>query len=278
MKKAILILILTSLSFYSFAQVEATTADGKKVMLYPDGTWKSTSSGKLSLVIAIPGLEIPKTVPKDLVITHTGYALSYNVNFKQAVWVAYELTENETNAVVERNDHFAPDPLLKSGSATNSDYAKTGYDKGHLAPSADMCYSAKTMNESFYLSNMSPQMPGFNRGIWKQLEEQARQWAIENKAVYIVTGGILTKGLPAIGKNKVAVPQYFYKVILDYSEPDIKGIGFILPNESSKETLQHYAVTIDSVEKVTNIDFFYKLPDDREQMIESKIDVNQWNW
>jgi len=277
MKKAILILILTSLSFYSFAQEEATTTDGKKVMLYPDGTWKSIRPVQLSPVVPIPELEIPKTGPKDLVITHTGYTLSYDVNFKQAVWVAYELTEVENNAVVARKDHFLPDPLLKSGSAAKSDYDKR-YDQGHLAPCADMCYSFKTMDESFYFSNISPQIPGFNRGIWKRLEDQVRNWAIDNKAVYIVTGGILTKGLPTIGKNKVAVPQYFYKVILDYSEPDIKGIGFILPNESSKESLQHYAVTIDSVEKVTNIDFFYKLPDDREKMIESKIDVNQWNW
>jgi len=188
------------------------------------------------------------------------------------------LTVDETKAVVERKDHFVPDPLIKSGSAANSDYTKQGYDKGHLAPCADMCYSLKTMDESFYLSNMSPQLPGFNRGIWKQLEEQVRQWAIDNKAVFIVPGGILTNGLPTIGKNKVAVPQYFYKVILDYTEPEIKSIGFIIPNKSSNELLQHYAVTVDSVEKVTNIDFFYQLPDDQENYIESKIDVNKWHW
>ena len=277
MKKAILFLILTFFSYFSIAQTEATTADGKKVFLYPDGTWKSVITSTLSPVVAIPHLEIPKTGPKDLVITHTGYTLSYDVNFKQAVWVAYELTEEETKAVVERKDHFLPDPLLKSGSAAKTDYDKK-YDQGHLAPCADMCYSFKTMDESFYLSNISPQVPGFNRGIWKRLEDQVRQWAIDNKAVYIVTGGILTKGLPTIGSNKVAVPHYFYKVILDYTEPGIKGIGFILPNESSKEPLQQYAVTIDSVEKVTNIDFFYQLPDDREKLIESKIDLNQWSW
>jgi len=258
MKKTILILFLISISFFSFAQSEATTTP--------------------TPVVAIPHLEIPKTGPKELILTHTGYTLSYNTTSKQAVWVAYELTSDETNPEVRRNNKFVPDPLIKSSSAANSDYAKSGYDKGHLAPAADMSYSQQTMLESFYLSNMSPQIPGFNRGIWKQLEEQVRQWAVDNKAIYIVTGGVLTDGLPAIGLNKVAVPQYFYKVILDYSEPDIKGIGFIIPNKSSQESLQHYAVTIDSVEKITNIDFFYQLPDDREIMIESAIDVNKWHW
>lgn len=278
MKKIILILVLISINFLSLAQEEATTSDGKKVILYPDGTWKSTISAISFPVVAIPHLEFPKTGPEELIITHTGYTLLYDTSFKQAVWVAYELTADETKAVVERNNHFIPDPLLKSGSAENSDYAKSGYDKGHLAPAADMSYSKQTMLESFYLSNMSPQNPGFNRGIWKQLEEQVRQWAIDNNAIYIATGGILTKVLPTIGLNKVAVPQFFYKVILDYSEPDIKGIGFIIPNKSSQESLQHYAVTIDSVEKVTNIDFFYQLPDDQENMIESKIDINNWHW
>ena len=278
MKRIILILFFASINFYCFAQVEATTTDGKKVILYPDGTWKTPVTVPTFKVTIIPHLEIPKPVAKELIINHTGYTLSYDVNFKQAVWVAYELTVDETKAVVERKDHFVPDPLIKSGSAANSDYTKQGYDKGHLAPCADMCYSLKTMNESFYLSNMSPQLPGFNRGIWKELEEQVRQWAIDNKGVYIVTGGILTNGLPTIGENKVAVPQYFYKVILDYSEPDIKSIGFIIPNKSSNELLQHYAVTIDSVEKATNIDFFFQLPDDQENYIESKIDLNKWHW
>ena len=278
MKKAILILFVTSISFFSFAQEEVMTSSGRKVILNPDGTWNIPVSVPAFHVVAIPHLEIPKPRLNELILTHKGYTLSYDKTFKQAVWVAYELTADETNAVVERKDKFVPDPLLKSGSSSNDDYKKSGYDRGHLAAAADMCYSLKTMQESFYLSNMSPQVPGFNRGIWSRLEDQVRQWAIDEKAVYIVTGGILTNGLPTIGENKVAVPQYFYKVILDYTEPDIKAIGFIIPNKSSQEPLQHYAVTIDSVEKVTNIDFFYQLPDDQEKVIESKIDINKWYW
>ena len=227
---------------------------------------------------AIPHPELPKPTNHDQIITHTGYTLSYNTTCHIANWVAYELTAEETVPVVRRNNKFIPDPLIQSVSASNADYKRSGYDKGHLAPSADMCYSYQTMAESFYLSNMSPQVPGFNRGIWKNLEEHVRQWAIDDKAVYVVTGTILTKGLPTIGHNKITVPAYFYKVILDYTEPEIKGIGFIMPNHWSQEPLQHYAVTIDSVEKLTGTDFFYQLPDDQEKVIESAIDLSKWSW
>lgn len=223
-------------------------------------------------------LELPKPNPSCQLISHIGYTLSYNTHFHIADWVAYELTAEETVAVVERNNHFVPDPLLTSCSISNADYKGYGYDRGHLAPSADMCYSYQTMAESFYLSNITPQNPSFNRGIWKKLEEQVRQWAIDDKAVYVVTGTILSKGLPTIGFNKITVPAYFYKVILDYTEPEIKGIGFIMPNQGSQTPLQQYAVTIDSVERLTGTDFFYQLPDNQERIIESTIDLSKWSW
>jgi endonuclease G, mitochondrial len=227
---------------------------------------------------AITHLELPKTIPGELILEHTGYTLSYNTAYHIANWVTYELTETETVSVVKRNDDFEPDPLLHAGSASNKDYEGKGYDKGHLAPAADMCWSFQTMDESFYLSNMSPQLPAFNRGIWKKLETQVRNWAKEDKSVYITTGPILTEGLKTIGDDKITVPSCFFKVILDYTEPGIKGIGFIMPNEGSSLPLQHFAVSIDSVEKVTHIDFFYQLPDEQENLIESKLDLNQWSW
>ena len=168
--------------------------------------------------------------------------------------------------------------MVKTNSADDHDYEGSGYDRGHLAPAADMGWSTITMAESFYFSNMSPQLPAFNRGIWKRLEELVRSWAIENKAVYVVTGPVLTSNLPSIGPDKVSVPKYFYKVILDYTDPDIKGIGFILPNASSGAPLQNYAVTIDSVEKVTGIDFFPALPDKQEKKIEKTLCIPCWSW
>ena len=229
-------------------------------------------------VTTISRLEIPKTNPKDQIITHTGYSLLYNEACEQASWVAYVLTGEETHKLYNRTDKFIVDPLVNTGSANDNDYKGSGYDRGHLAPAGDMGWSAKTMAESFYYSNMSPQEPSFNRGIWKKLEELVRTWAIENDKLYIVTAPVLTKGLPTIGANKVSVPKYYYKVILDYTEPDIKGIGFIMPNKGINEPLQTYAVTIDSVESLTGIDFFPLLPNDQEKSIESSLCIDCWSW
>ena len=238
----------------------------------------------LLTVLLIPWISLaqqsrlPKASPQSQMITHTGYTLSFNPHYRVADWVAYELTAEKTVPVVKRNNHFITDPLVSSVSSSNSDYKSSGYDRGHLAPAADMCYSTQTMEESFYLSNMAPQDKSFNRGIWKKLEEQVRQWALDNKAVYVVTGTVLTEGLPTIGENKITVPAYFYKIILDYTEPGIKAIGFLMPNTGSQEPLQRYIVTIDSVESVTGIDFFYQLPKDQQQIIESTVDLGAWGW
>lgn len=226
----------------------------------------------------IPQLEIPKTDTQEEIIFHMGYAFLYSEEHEQAFWVAYQLTKEETNKIYDRTNNFKPDPKVRTGTATDDDYKGTGYDRGHLAPAAHMGWSQTAMAESFYYSNMSPQSPSFNRGIWKKLEELVRNWAIENNNVYIVTGPVLSPGLKTIGPNKVSVPHYYYKVILDYTNPEVKGIGFILPNEASSKPLQTYAVTIDSVEKVTGLDFFPKLPNTQEQFIESSICISCWTW
>ena len=190
--------------------------------------------------------------------------------------VAYELTAQEVQGIVSRSDDFRADPEIITGSATLVDYRGSGYDRGHLAPAADMKWSEEAMSESFYMSNMSPQAPGFNRGIWRSLESRVRSWAVENGAVYVVTGGILSSGLPTIGPDSISVPEYFYKVILDYQEPELKGIGSILPNQGSKSSLKTYAVSIDSVEQRTGIDFFPSLPDDIEDKLEASVDLSLW--
>ena len=276
------LLILTVFAFHSltFGQQEATTETGKKVLLWEDGTWVYADSVPLYNIKAttLSKLEIPKTNPKDIIITHTGFTLLYNETHEQASWVAYELSKEETNKIYERTDKFLVDPKVKTGTANDKDYAGSGYDRGHLAPASDMGWSATVMAESFYYSNMSPQTPSFNRGVWKRLEELVRTWATENNLVYIVTGPVLTSGLTTIGSNKVSVPAYYYKVILDYTEPSIKGIGFIIPNSGSSEPLQQFAVSIDSVEKFTGIDFFFSLPDEQEDLIEKALCVKCWSW
>ncbi|MDP2089761.1 MAG: DNA/RNA non-specific endonuclease [Flavobacteriaceae bacterium] len=281
MKRLILtLLLLFIIQTLTFGQQEVKTTDGKTVLLYEDGSWLYADSVPLNNIklSIITKLEIPKTNLKGVIITHTGYSLLYNETHEQANWVAYDLTKEETNKLFDRTDKFIPDPKVKTGTANNKDYFGSGYDRGHLAPAADMAWSSTAMAESFYYSNMSPQTPSFNRGIWKKLEELVRTWAIENNTIYIVTGPVLTSGLQTIGANKVSVPTYFYKVILDYSEPSIKGIGFIIPNIGSVKPLQHFAVSIDSVEKFTEIDFFPLLPDDQEELIEKTLCIQCWSW
>jgi endonuclease G len=223
-------------------------------------------------------LEYPALLPNEKIISHTGYSFVYSEEHEQAKWIAYELTKEETNSLFERTDKFLVDPFVSTGTAENSDYADSGYDRGHLAPAADMGWSASAMKESFYFSNMSPQLPGFNRGVWKRLEEMMRSWAIDNTAIYIVTGPVLTSGLPTIGGNRVSIPNYYYKVILDYTQPEIKAIGFILPHASSSAALNSFAVSIDEVEKATGLDFFPALPDDQETKLEKEKCTPCWNW
>ena len=220
--------------------------------------------------------EIPKVCKGEVVISHVGYSFLYNEEYEQASWVAYELTREETNKVFKRTNRFKPDPAVSTLTANDADYARSGYDKGHLAPAADMGWSATTMEESFYYSNMSPQVPGFNRGIWKKLEERVRSWAIENNSLLIVTGPVLKKGLKTIGADRVSVPELYYKVILDNHEPETKGIAFLIPNASQSAELQSFVVSIDSVESVTGIDFFPNFPN--EDQIEKTSTIGQWSW
>jgi endonuclease G, mitochondrial len=220
-------------------------------------------------------LAIPDCPECDQTISHYAYTVGYEKDAKQPRWVGYVLTSGETNSVFERTNNFGPDPKLNHPSATVNDYKGSGYDRGHLAPAADMGWSSTTMRESFYFSNMSPQEPGFNRGIWLKLEKQVRGWAVENGAVVVVTGCIFDNPKGYIGRG-LPVPSKYYKVLLDYSEPEIKAIGFILPNQKSAADLSTFAYSVDYVESVTGIDFFTQLPDDIETMLEGGFDISQW--
>ncbi|MEQ9298271.1 MAG: DNA/RNA non-specific endonuclease [Cyclobacteriaceae bacterium] len=214
----------------------------------------------------------------DQIVEHLAYTLSYDEKREQPEWVAYKLTADQLSGDrVSRTDNFKEDPLISTGSASLADYKSTGYDRGHLAPAADFAWSLESMKESFYMSNMSPQTPGFNRGIWKVLEEQVRDWAIEHKELYIVVGPIYRGKVATVGKNKVAIPTAYYKAILDISPPGIKAIGFIMPNAKSKEELETFVVSLDEIEKQANLDLFPILPDDLEKQLEAKSEFNKWD-
>jgi endonuclease G len=274
MIKSLFSVILFTFSIFTFSQSSTSSLD---YSLHSNNFMQDSLNEFSIKPQLINNLELPLTSNNEEIITHSGYSFSFSHKDKQALWVAYQLTDKETVKLFDRSNKFLQDKSVVSGTASDGDYKGSGYDRGHLAPAADMGWSAKAMAESFYYSNMSPQLPSFNRGIWKQLEELVRTWAIQNEEIYIVTGGVLNDELPTIGKG-VSVPKYFYKVILDYKEPSIKGIGFIIPNESSQEPLQRYTVSIDSVESFTGINFFYQLPDNQEKVIEYTLSIKSWNW
>ena len=214
---------------------------------------------------------LPAGRSSDDIIRHDGYTLRYADQYKQPYWVAYPLLAYEITGDADRDrEQFKPDPLVENGTALPSDYTKSGYDRGHLAPAGDFKFSQRMMRETFFMSNISPQAPQFNRGIWKQLEEQVRSWAFRDKGLYVITGPVLKPGLETIGKqNEVAVPEYFYKVILYCNAPQIRMIAFLMKNEESNEPLREFVVPVDEVERMTGLDFFPKIPDDLEQKLES---------
>lgn len=219
------------------------------------------------------------------------YSICYRESYEQAEWSAYCLTSEHLVKNASRSDDFRPDPEISTGSASLADYKGSGYDRGHLSPAADFVFDKTAMSETFYMSNMSPQAGGLNRGIWKDLEASVRNWAQKFGRVYVVSGPVLEKpaeDYESIGKDKVSVPQYYYKVLLaplyadekDRKTPDdaknVIAIGFVFPNEKCEGDIFDYAVCIDEVEKRTGIDFFNELSDDIEDKIEAEVDTAGW--
>ena len=213
-----------------------------------------------------------------VIIKHDGYQLSYNEEHEQAEWVAYSLSKNDIVYNDFKRPYFINDPKVKTKSANWRSYKKSGYDKGHLCPAADKRYSKAAHDETFYTSNISPQKHDFNAGIWNRLEQKIRYWAKKNQHLYVVTGGILKPGLKTIGKNKVSVPTEFYKVLLDYSQPEIKAIAFLFPHEESKKPLYDFIVSIDALEEKTGIDFFPELPNAIETELEASSNYKNWSF
>jgi len=217
---------------------------------------------------------LPKSIGE--IVKHKYYTLSYNEIHEQANWVHYKLTPSFLRGTTPRKDSFKSDPLVSTKSAQLSDYKGSGYDRGHLAPAGDMKFNEVAMSESFFMSNMSPQNPSFNRGIWKRLESLVRGWG-EQFDIYVSTAGVLgSDNLGAIGKNRVTIPSEYYKVI--YAPQKKIMIGFLLSNIKQSGELSTYTVSVDHIESLTRIDFFSELPDKIENELESKVILNNWDF
>lgn len=207
------------------------------------------------------------------IVEHNYYKLAYSEEHEGALWVFYRLTPEFITGPGVRKNNFKEDPLVPTGSSALEDYVGSGYDRGHLCPAASMALNQEAMDESFFMSNMSPQHPSLNRGRWKSLEGKVRNWTESLGEVYVVSGAIYNDKIEAIGANEVTVPKHYYKVIWDNKD---KIIGFILPNEKCALDLKSYAVPVDSIEGLTGIDFFSIIPDELETKIESKTNIEHW--
>jgi endonuclease G, mitochondrial len=234
---------------------------------------------------------LPALQPGDEVVMHSAMALVYNEKYEQAKWVAHIVEPDIVDGRITRSNDFRPDPMIKTGSteevdfflkATASDgtfmYDGFGYDRGHLAPSADFRWSGKALSESYFYSNMSPQKDEFNRELWADLEAKVRGYIFRNKGarLYVVTGPVIDDNPPRVERSpkKVAIPKAFFKILVDLEHG--RGIGFLVPHENSATPLSTFAMTIDAIEQLTGYDFYASLPDDVEAKIESQKVLTDW--
>lgn len=225
------------------------------------------------------------------VIFHSAMALAYAEQHEQPQWVAHIILPDILKGQVTRSNDFRPDALVKTGSAVEADYfLKTllpdstyeydgfGFDRGHLAPSADFRWSQIALSESYFYSNMSPQRPNFNRKIWGSLESKMRAYIYAHPKVqlYVVTGPVLEDDLPVSQRsiNGVTIPRKYWKVALDLDNRH--AIGFIIPNKGTNYPLATFAVSVDKVEEITGLDFFSNLNDTLENRLESTLDKAAW--
>lgn len=289
-KRLFILLILLVLGYFGFytgydnsdqiiADIFTEFSIATGIPIYIDNAVEGIPSNSINLNKIEEGYPlIPNT--RTQIVAYKGFHLSYNERHEQAEWVAYILKKEQVKQnIAGRSNNFRVDEQIHTGTATTDDYSGSGYDRGHLAPAGDLNWSQQAMEESFFMSNMTPQKPAFNRGAWKELEEKVRDWAVDNEEVYVVTGPVLSKDITGhIGKNRVSIPKYYYKVVLDISPPKYKSIAFLMENEELNETLTNYAITVDELEKFTGIDFFHYIQTPDIETIESKMSVTHWDF
>ncbi|MCL1077778.1 DNA/RNA non-specific endonuclease [Parashewanella spongiae] len=206
----------------------------------------------------------------DQLLCRDGYAVGYNYQKKVANWVSYYITKDSVNAFYKRSNSFKTDKELPSQfQSTSTDYSRTGYDRGHLAPSGTVDFSKDSMQQSFLMSNMAPQLPGFNRGGWKGLEDKIRNWANTYNELYVISGPVWDGNEEYIG-NGVYIPNAFFKVILDPYYND--SIAYLIPHQKVKSSeMSKYITTVNKVEELTGFDFFSELNDGVEEDVESQL-------
>ncbi len=230
-------------------------------------------------------------LPSNNYISHSAMMLEYNEAHEQAAWVAHVITADIISGTATRSNDFRVDPKVSTGTAVEEDYFLKflqadstytydgfGYDRGHLAPSADFRWSTTALSESYFYSNMSPQLADFNRQKWAELESMLRGYIYDHPQtqLIVVTAPVLEDDLPVVerGINKVSIPKQYIKVAIDLTNK--RGIGFIMPNQKIAYPLESFAVSIDEVEELTGFDFFNELDTALQTTLESSIANKVW--
>lgn len=223
-------------------------------------------------------------------VKHSAMALAFDDEHKVAKWVMHMIIKEVATGRTTRTNDFRVDPKVSTGSAEEIDYFTKevgddgkmkydgyGFDRGHLAASADFRWNQSALSESYYYSNMTPQRPGFNRESWAEVEDFVRGYAIENNVdIFVVTGPVLHDDLPKIKRspNKVSIPEYHYKIAFD--PVNERAVGFLMPNKLCEGPAESYIKTIDEIEEVTGLDFFPNLDPETAERVEGSIDYKPW--
>ncbi len=213
-------------------------------------------------------------------IDHKYYFELYSSSFKQSECSFYKLTQEMVKCNSERENVFKIDTLIKGFKVKSSSYSKTGYDKGHLTPASHFCFNQEAINSTFLMSNISPQLPNFNRGIWKELENLTKLWAEKKGDCWIFSGPIFEGNYKKISNDSIPVPTHFYKIIYCKLNNKIETISFILKHQEYNKDLdlKNFISTIDEVELKTNIDFFNNLTKEKQKDLESKKLNGTWQF
>lgn len=213
---------------------------------------------------------------EEILLYRVGYKVSYNIRTRQPNWVAWHLTAEHVDGDVPRDNSYYEDEEVPNPRATNEDYRGSGWSKGHMCPAGDNKWSELAMRESNLLTNICPQDRSLNSGVWNKIEQDCRRWAKKYGDVYIVCGPIfLNREHETFGRNKVVVPEAFFKVILCLQGKP-KAIGFVIRNNDGKKKRDQFINTVDDVERITGFDFFPSLPDDVEDSVEAAANIDEW--
>lgn len=278
MKKVLYLCVAAALAigvghFAKHLSVESSALTPRVTESSPVGSGVATDKNPLLAVKVSAGVASQR-------ICHMAYVCYFNAKERIPNCVIYELTATEVaqcdapGAERRKFYKFLADPLCAESPAPD-EYRGSGFDRGHMAPAADMKWSKTAMKECFYMTNMCPQLHALNDGSWKQLEMAVHRWAKRDKRLIVAAGPVMKTNMAKIGRNSsIAVPGAFYKVI--YAPNQGRAIGFIFNNEKVRGSYKRHVVSVDYVERMTGLDFFAAVDDKLENQMEASADIQMW--